>query len=127
IRLTDGVAPRVAGTDLPAAGSASTALVAGLTISFSEPVDAATVAPVLRSAGPDGVLGSGDDVTFSLTRRVGAGGTTVGFDVDAGALPPGRYRLTLPAAAAADRVGNRMAEPYVRDFELIALPGFVSE
>ncbi|WP_205679188.1 Ig-like domain-containing protein, partial [Aquisphaera insulae] len=128
IRLTDNVAPRLVSTTLPAEGQSTSSLIAGFTLTFTEPLDPTTLTSStgisLLGAGPDGVLGNGDDVTVALTLRSYDGGTTVGFDI-AGGLGAGRYRLTL-GTGLADRVGNHPVAS-TRTFDVVALPGYTSE
>ncbi len=53
----------------------------------------------LVGAGPDGIFGTSDDITYALTPQAVAGSNQVTLNVTAGSLPPGLYRLTVLAGA----------------------------
>jgi hypothetical protein len=107
--VPDGTPPQIARLT-PADGvvAGDVDVVAAL---FNEPMDAASFvdsAVTLRDAGPDGMLGTGDD------RQVAAGAlyrdeVLGAFLPLGGRLAPGRYRAAV-GPPAADRAGNRLAE-----------------
>ncbi|MEZ6186472.1 MAG: Ig-like domain-containing protein [Planctomycetota bacterium] len=111
----DATAPAVVAIS-PSAGAALSQVgtVAAL---LSEPVDAATLSPTtfsLTSAGPDGVLGTGDDalVSGTLEARPTIPGVFLSFP---SSLPSGLYRATLTAGLT-DVAGNALQTPTTWDF-----------
>jgi hypothetical protein len=86
-----------------------------IAVVFSEPlnvIDAnASANYELRSAGPDDVFGNGDDVVYTLAPNYLLGGTTLTLNVASGALPDGRYRLTIfsnSSSSVHDQSGNAL-------------------
>ena len=82
---------------------AARAPVSQITLNFSEAVnfsDASSPSEYqLVWAGPDGVFGNADDVTYSLTPQYTVGATFVTLvPVGGGLLPSGIYRLTVNGA-----------------------------
>ena len=53
----------------------------------------------LVGAGPDGVFGTSDDITYTLTPQSVSDSNQVTLNIAAGSLPPGLYRLTVLAGA----------------------------
>ncbi len=93
------VGPRVVSID-PAEGTTTDLGITTITVTFTEPVDAASAATaanyLLLEAGVDGVFESGDDQPIALAPSLIAP-DTVELLVDGGASPlaPGSYRLVL--------------------------------
>ncbi len=85
---------------------------------FNEPMDATTIDAssfTLRSAGPDGVLGTADDQPIAgglITYRPDVQAASLDFN---GSLPNGSYRATITAAAS-DQAGNHLAADYSWEF-----------
>jgi hypothetical protein len=89
--------------------------VSSVSFAFGEPMDQATLTGslTLRSAGPDGKLGTADDVTVQggvLT--VGTSSVSLDF---ANPLPDGLYRAVL-SGTVADVAGNTLGADYTWDF-----------
>jgi parallel beta-helix repeat protein len=70
-----------------------------ITVTFSQPVnDVDANAPSLYSlisAGPDGIFGTSDDISYPLTPAYTAGSQQVVLSVAGGTLSPGQYQLTI--------------------------------
>ncbi|MFI5380226.1 MAG: dockerin type I repeat-containing protein, partial [Tepidisphaerales bacterium] len=97
---TDTVPPQITATIPPAIqSSGSTSPLSQIGLTFSEPVnpiDAAAPSDYqLVGAGPDGLFGTADDITYALTPAYTPGSTQDALKVNAGPLPAGRYRLTV--------------------------------
>lgn len=91
-----------------------------LGVLFSEPMDAATLAPEtfqVIGSGPDRRFGTADDaaVVGAVTYDAGDRVATLAFPES---LPAGFYQAQL-LARAADLAGNRLAEPIVWNFEAL--------
>ncbi len=132
---SDVVPPVVTGiTPVGATGNnLSNARFSSLTIHFSKPLDPISAqSPALYSlveAGPDGVLGTADDVSVAIagiSYVPGSQDVTLSFGSQ---LPTGLYRLTLisgPTGAIVDLSGNALdgdgngvaGGNFVRDFRL---------
>jgi hypothetical protein len=121
----DASPPTVASTIPPLAGAHLAAGAAALQVAFSEPVTGADVAAnfELRSAGPDGQLGSGDDAVIPLSVNYIAATSTLTFP----GLATGAYRLTVKATIK-DGDGSRLdgdgnggaGGDWSRDFNVIS-------
>ncbi len=108
-----------------------------LIVRFSEPLEAVSARSLslysLIEAGPDGVLGNGDDVSVPITSIAYVPGeleVRVNFAAE---LPQGRYRLTLSSGvtdAIVDQSGNALdgdangsaGGNFVRSFQLDLTP-----
>ena len=101
---------------------------ASLQVTFSEPVVGADQASncVLQSAGPDGLLGTADDVVTPIS-SIAYSGTTATLSF--AALPEGVYRLTVKDTVT-DAAGNQLdgvgagvpGSNYVHDFVVTTNP-----
>jgi parallel beta-helix repeat protein len=99
-----------------------------ITVTFNEPInpiDASAVAEYdLRSAGPDGLFNTGDDVVYPITPTYTPGNTFVTLNFAGGPLPYGTYRLEIFGAGNAtihDLSGLALAGGnYVRTFTIAA-------
>ncbi|MBL9181072.1 MAG: Ig-like domain-containing protein [Verrucomicrobiaceae bacterium] len=102
------------------------ATASGFTARFTEPVAAASLhagSVFLWAAGPDGNVGTDDDLRqpVSLLPATDGSGTfrdTAAFQT-ATPLPPGRYRVLL-ALGITDAKGNPLAAPYSSTFQIIS-------
>ena len=80
----------------------------------------------LRAAGPDGVFSTADDQVYKVSCPTYASGLSALFYITDGPLQPGAYRFTVTTAVQ-DRAGNVIAAPFVRNFTVASLSGFVQE
>ena len=131
VAVVDGVPPSVAGTSLPVEGSVSTAIIDRFTLSFSEDLYAASVNNLanyeLRGAGADGVFGTADDTLYAVALASAyASGLSASYAITDGPLQVGNYRFTVRTGLM-DRASNALAVPFVRNFALSSLGGFVIE
>ena len=122
LALGNAPSPTVVGTSPSLAGGALTLGAASLTITFSEPVVGGGAASnyELISSGPDGLLGTADDVTIPLSVSWTGSTATLSFAPLAGNV----YRLTilgtLANASGAELAGNGTAgSNWVTDFAVV--------
>jgi hypothetical protein len=102
---------------VPAAGSFA-AEVGNLTVRFSEPIAPATLTDAhvrLTGGGPDGVLGTADDVTVALPLKNFSLDLNTLLLTPAEPLAPDRYRLTL-SRGLTDFAGLPLAAEFSADF-----------
>ncbi|MGA2498773.1 MAG: right-handed parallel beta-helix repeat-containing protein [Tepidisphaeraceae bacterium] len=97
---TDTTSPQITATSPAAIQSAgTTSPVTQIGLTFSEPVNSIDAnAPSdyqLVGAGPDGLFGTADDISYALTPVYTPGSTQDTLKVNAGSLPAGLYRLTV--------------------------------
>ncbi|HEV3079833.1 MAG TPA: Ig-like domain-containing protein, partial [Gemmataceae bacterium] len=127
--ITDGVAPKVTGTTLPAQASTSTAVIDRFTASFSEDMAAGTVNNTanydLRAAGADGVIGTADDILYHISAPSYTTGTSAFFRISDGPLQPGYYQLTI--SGLTDRAGNLANPTFVLNFTVNGVAPFLLE
>jgi alpha-tubulin suppressor-like RCC1 family protein len=109
--FADRFAPAVLPVSLPSVRRQ----VSSVSFAFGEPMDRSTFigSLTLRSAGPDGRLGTADDVAVQGGILTG-GDSSVSLDF-ANPLPDGLYRAVL-SASAADLAGNALGADYTWDF-----------
>ena len=115
----------ISATTLPAPGSTQSVAIDRFTAVASRPLQPASATNVanwsLRSAGPNSVLGDGDDVSIGLSAALVPAfntGRSVQFSI-LGALPlqPGRYRFSS-SGGLVDTNGAAVT-PFVQDFTLV--------
>ncbi len=130
ILAEDSIAPVITACTLPAEGTVSTVIQDRFSLTFSEDL---VVAPVntmanfeLRHAGVDGEFGNADDVLYTLSSDGYSGGLGVSYRVTNGPLQPGAFRYTV-APVLVDRAGNVLAAPFIRNFSVANIPGYVFE
>ncbi|HET7625534.1 MAG TPA: LamG-like jellyroll fold domain-containing protein, partial [Verrucomicrobiae bacterium] len=131
VTVSDGVPPEITETSLPAEGSSTSSIVDQFTLDFSEDILASSASNSanyeLRGSGADGNFGTSDDTFYQVI--VSAAGYTNGLEasyvIPDGPLQVGDYRLTVTGLA--DRADNVMAAPFVRNFSVENLPGFILE
>ncbi|HNQ74806.1 MAG TPA: Ig-like domain-containing protein, partial [Verrucomicrobiota bacterium] len=130
LTVTDAVPPTVAALTLPAADSVASNIINGFTVTFSEPMHAASVNQVanysLRAAGSDGLFDTADDVLYSLLSPDYSLGTNATFAVVDGPLQPGEYRFSI-AATITDRAGNPLTPALTHNFTIVEWGDFVFE
>lgn len=130
ILAEDVVAPQITACTLPAEGTVSTGILDRFALSFSEDLVAAPVNTManfeLRHAGVDNEFGNEDDVVYALSSDGYSGGLGVSYRVTNGPLQPGLFRYTV-APVLVDRAGNPLAAPFVRNFSVANIPGYVFE
>jgi hypothetical protein len=138
VNIADLVPPRItAASPLPGNNSGTSSVLDRLTLTLSKDLDPSTVISGnfdLRAAGPDGLLGTPDDVTYSLQVDPYTTGLTVGILIQNGPLGNGHYRFTANSAIM-DRSGNYLdgngdgtgGDNYVRFFTVALPSGFVFE
>lgn len=128
--LADPEAPFVTAVSLPAEASTVSYVAPNFTVSFSEDMLASTVVQAanyeLRSAGPDAVFDTGDDIVYSLVPQAYSAGLTASFHLPDGPLQPGNYRFRA-GTGLTDKFANPLAAVYTRLFTVAAVPGFVLE
>lgn len=131
VTMVDGVPPLIAACTLPAEGTTNNSMITRFNLTFSEDILSSSVSNSanyeLRNAGADGAFGTSDDTTYNVT--VDSQGYTSGLTgyltlID-GPLQPGSYRFT--ATGLKDRANNAMSAPFIRNFAVTGLPGFVQE
>ncbi len=96
-----------------------------ITVAFNEAVlgSGAAANYQLQSAGPDGLLGTSDDITIPITSVTAGNQVKLNF----GSLPPGIYRLTV-LDSITDLLGNGLdgnGQPgsnFTRDFVVVPQP-----
>ncbi len=97
-----------------------------ITFTFNEPL--ANVGPgsaSVQAAGPDGALGTPDDLPLPA-QAIQAIGTQLVWTAASAPLPDGPYRLNL-ASNLKDTAGNATLEPWTSDFEVLSsLPRLVA-
>lgn len=116
--VPDAVPPQVLAFSPPHAALAAPA--AQVLAVFSENMDTATLAAgglTLTSAGPDNVIGNGDDVPVSGGTLSFREQSNTAFLTFPDVLAPGSYRLRA-ASPAADLAGNIIAAPAQADFRI---------
>ncbi|MDB6032593.1 MAG: hypothetical protein JWM16_2931, partial [Verrucomicrobiales bacterium] len=141
--ISDTVAPKVIGVSrFPASNGTTDRVISTFRVNFDESLSPAAVlagSPLsnwdLRSAGPDGLFDTGDDVIYALAVWPAYdGGTSVPFLITNGPLANGKYRLRI-SAGLTDIVGNSIdgdsngvgGDPYVRIFSIALEPGHTFE
>jgi parallel beta-helix repeat protein len=122
---SDTTPPTITGTTPSAINSSGQAInISTIGITFSEPVNPIDALAVtvydLRSAGPDGVFDTSDDVLYAVTPVYTPGSTVVTLNVVAGTLPAGNYRLRVVGGDIHDLAGNALAATYSRTFGVSA-------
>ena len=131
IDVADTTPPKITSDTLPAEGTTITSVYDRFNLGFSEDMAAATVNDPnnieIRSAGPDGVFDSADDVFYHVASPGYSSGLSVGYRIADGPLQPGSYRVTLIDPGLTDRVGNPLAAPYVRTFAVAGVAPYILE
>ncbi|MGE0642375.1 MAG: Ig-like domain-containing protein [Nitrospira sp.] len=116
--VPDTFAPQV--TSISVEEGVQRFFVRSIDIVFDEPLDIARLnasgVHLVRS-GTDGQFGTSDDVAIPVRLDTRNFGQSLSVVVD-GFLSPGNYRFTLDAAVVADRAGNALAAPIVRNFNI---------
>ncbi|WP_235578406.1 Ig-like domain-containing protein [Pseudorhodoferax sp. Leaf267] len=87
-------------------------------LQFDEPLDTARLAAsgvTLLRAGADGRFGTADDVRVAVRLDTRAFGQALSI-LPESFLTAGEYRLTITPSIVADRAGNALAAPIVRNF-----------
>lgn len=79
----------------------------------------------LTSSGPDGIFGTADDEVLPLTLQAVANGDRYVFSLGRRIMTANPHRLEI-AATLADRAGNTMSSPYIKDFTING-QGFTNE
>ncbi|MDB6170971.1 MAG: hypothetical protein JWL59_282, partial [Chthoniobacteraceae bacterium] len=120
VRLaSDAPASAILVISLPEANSTSSAVIDSFLLSASRALDASSAGAsqsyALREAGPDGLIGNGDDSIYALTPSYN-GSKTVTLTFLNSPLQPGRYRFETNAGLK-DIGGNSVAN-IVRDFTI---------
>jgi hypothetical protein len=116
--VKDATPPRIVRTQ-PAPSSISGSI-DSLSVSFSEPLNPATVLPEsfsIVSGGADSVLGTTDDLAitgWNLVYHESVNATVLQFGA---ALPPGLYQARV-SPPLADRAGNLLAAPVIWRFRV---------
>ncbi len=130
VDIADAVAPLITSITLPAANSTNQIMIDRFTITFNKDMMASTVTNSLsydlRSAGPDGLFNTGDDVLYPVINQNYSSGLSSSYLIGDGPLQSGSYRLTAKTALK-DRSGNALAADYKRDFVVAGVAGFITE
>jgi hypothetical protein len=128
VTLGDGVPPVITSTSLPAEAATSTEIIDRFTLGFSEDLERSSVSNSatyeLRSSGTDGVFNTADDQRYQVRTTGYTTGLSAGYYIPDGPLQPGDYRFTA-GTNLADRAANTLAVPFVRNFTIGTLPGYV--
>ncbi|MDH7503863.1 MAG: Ig-like domain-containing protein [Verrucomicrobiota bacterium] len=102
-------------------------IINGLSIAFSEPTLPSTVTNAasfsLAQSGPDGSLGTRDDVVYPLAPAVYATGNVLSLVLVDGPLQPGETRFSV-SVAVTDRAGNPVTPAFTRNFTIERLGMF---
>jgi hypothetical protein len=94
--------------------------VKSIDLTFDEPLDTTRITPAgvsLVRAGADGLFGTADDVSVSVTLDFRAQGQSISV-LPSGYLPPGDYRLRVDHTLISDRPGNVLTTDIVRTFNI---------
>ncbi len=131
INLLSTIPPQILAVSLPGEGSTNTGVWDRFGITFSADMAAPTVTNSanyeLRHAGADNLFDTADDQFYTVQNSpLYTTGTSASYLVPDGPLQPGRYRFTV-SANLTDPVGTMLPAPYVRNFTIFNLPGFVFE
>ncbi|MCL5096551.1 MAG: FG-GAP-like repeat-containing protein [Candidatus Omnitrophica bacterium] len=131
IGLFNTTVPEIVAVSLPAEGTTSSNLLDRFTITFSEDFAAASVTNSanyeLLNSGADNVFGTADDQRYTVVNSPAySSGTSASYLVSDGPLQPGLYRFTV-SGNLANRTGTTLGAPYVRNFAVANIPGFVFE
>ncbi|MGA2863269.1 MAG: FG-GAP-like repeat-containing protein [Verrucomicrobiota bacterium] len=130
VAVSDTVPPVITGLTLPGEGTTTTTIIDRVTLSFSEDINALAISNSanyeLRGAGPDGLFGTSDDSLYTVATTGYSSGLSAAYTIADGPLQPGAYRFTV-GTNLTDRAGNKMAAPFVRNFTVANLPGYVLE
>ncbi|MEX0741201.1 MAG: FG-GAP-like repeat-containing protein, partial [Phycisphaeraceae bacterium] len=131
IELEDNTAPWIVADTQPEEGATLTSLFDRFTLTFPEDMDASTINNPsnydVRAAGPDELFDTADDELYTIeTSTSYSSALTASYWVTDGPLQPGDYRITV-FPTLADTSGNLLAEPYVRNFSIENIDGFVLE
>ena len=129
INLLNTIPPQIVSVNLPAEGTVSSNIIDRFAIVFSEDMAPATVTNAayyeLRNAGPDNTFGTADDQLYTiLNSPVYTLGTNASYLLPDAPLQPGLYRFTAKTNIT-DPTGTFLAAPYVRNFSVVNIPGFV--
>jgi len=131
VNVADTVPPQITDASLPAEGSTTTAIVDRFTLNFSEDVLSTTLSNTanyeLRCAGPNGAMGDADDVLYHVAPSAAyTAGLTESYTILDGPLQTGIYRFTV-GTGLQDRAFNSLAAPFMRNFTVGNVPGYVLE
>ncbi|TVR54622.1 MAG: hypothetical protein EA425_01565, partial [Puniceicoccaceae bacterium] len=131
VELEDRLPPEITGDTLPEEGTTTVQIWDRFTLSFSKDLRPGPVndsaSYELRGAGPDGVFGTGDDELYAIaTTSNYSTGLNASYLITDGPLQPGLYRFTV-FPVLEDLSGNVLAEPYVREFAVEGVEGFILE
>jgi len=130
INITDGTPPMIAGSSVPAAGTAANSVIDRFSLDFSEEVavDSVTnrVHYDLRASGADGQFDTADDPVYSVVNTSYQGGLSAGYSIPDGPLQTGSYRMTVRTTFK-DRAGNALAGAYALFFQVSDLAPFLRE
>jgi RHS repeat-associated protein len=130
VNVVDGVPPRITATTLPDEGSGTSSIIDRFRLTFSEDMQPASVQNAahysLVEAGPDGTVGTADDIGYLLAPDSYAAGLDATVRIRNGPLQQGTYRLTVTTGLR-DRAGNSMAASFVRNFTVNGIAGYVLE
>ena len=138
VAVTDAVPPVVTGftvnngytSQVVTQGAVLSLLADRISLSFSEDMLAGSVNDVtnnydLRAAGADGLFGTGDDETYRLISPNYSTGPGATYQLASGPMQAGAYRITI--SGLQDRAGNALAAPFVREFAINGVGGFIVE
>lgn len=131
ISLLNTIPPQIVAVTLPAEGATTAAVWDRFGITFSEDMAPASVTNAvnyeLRCAGADNIFGTSDDSLYTVQNSPAyTSGTAASYLVPDGPLQPGVYRFTV-STNVTDPVGTVLPAPYVRNFTVTNVPGFVLE
>ncbi|MEZ6092506.1 MAG: pre-peptidase C-terminal domain-containing protein [Pirellulaceae bacterium] len=127
VQVNDQIAPVVRSIDrFPDAAVSSNELFSTFSVTLSESLDADSLLPAafsLQEAGADQLLGTADDVPYSLTTTYNDSNYRIDFVITDGPLGNGEYRLTL-APSITDHVGNPLqgGSAFIKEFTIDAVP-----
>ena len=119
IDVANTTAPQITGDTLPAAGTTSSALINGFSLTFSENMDAATVNNTANYVLEDS-LGN----VYQLASPAYSSGLTANYTITNGPLQPGTYTLTV--SGLTDGFGNALST-MTDQFTVTALPGYTNQ
>ena len=130
VDLSDTLPPLITAVGLPDDGSTNSTILDTFTVSFSKDMLASAVTDPatyeLRGAGDDGILGTGDDIVYTVQCDGYTSGLSAAYHIIDGPLQPGLNQFTI-ATAIQDRSSNPMAAPYIRTFTIGPVTGFTLE
>lgn len=130
VDLSDTLPPSITAVSFPDDGSTNSTILDTFTVSFSKDMLASTVTDPgtyeLRWAGQDGILGTADDVIYTVQCDGYTSGLSAAYHIMDGPIQPGLNQFTITTALK-DRSFNPLAAQFVRTFAIGSVTGYTLE